>query len=201
MSWWTYVKGVVEVEAPGRTQAEIRYVLDTVLDHLPRVTGSEGDMNVYISQRAGYNCSCSCDEFGLRTNNLKDRDGYKNRSRGWLETQSRYMLTVDGGLRDREFEETKREFMKWICRLAKRLHVYSVVVKIEDYSQSMVISNEKPFEQMYEWKDGEKRWISYLLWERDPESYWPLKLADKYYDDEYIKEELKRRAEWHESFE
>lgn len=201
MSWWTFVKGVVEVEVPGRTQAEIRYVLESVLDHLPRVTGSEGDMNVYVSQRAGHNCSSSCDEFGLITNNLKDYEGFKTRNHGWLETQSRYMLTVDGALRDREFEETKREFMKWICRLAKRLNIFSVVVKInDDYSQSMVISRVAPFDQMFEWRDDEKRWTSYLLWERDPQSYWPLKLANKYFDDQYIDEELKRRYEWHESF-
>ena len=72
MSWWTHIKGVIEVNVPGRTQAEIQYVLETVLDHLPRVTGSEGDMNVYIAREAGYNNSCSCDEFGQKTDNLKD---------------------------------------------------------------------------------------------------------------------------------
>ena len=200
MSCWTYVKGVVEVEVPGRTQAEIRYVLESVLDHLPCVTGSEGDMNVYVSQRAGYNCSSNHDEFGLKTNNLKDYEGFKTRKCGWLETQSRYMLTVDGNLRDRAFKETKREFLKWLCRLAKRLNVCSVVVKICDYGQSMIISKAAPFDQMFEWKDDEKRWTSYLFWERDPQSYWPLKLADKYFDDKYIGEELKRRYEWQESF-
>jgi len=200
MSWWTHIKGVIEVEVPGRTQAEIRYVLESVLDHLPRVTGSEGDMNVYISQEAGYNCSSSCDEFGLRTNNLKDYEGFKTRDRGWLETQSKYMLTVDGDLRDRAFEETKREFMKWVCRLAKRLNICSVVVKIRGYGQSVVIANATPFDQMFEWKDGEKRWVSYLFWERDPRSDWPLRLVDKYFNDEHVIEELKRRNAWHESF-
>lgn len=201
MSNWTYVKGVVEVDVPGRTQAEIRYVLESVLDHLPSVTGSERDMSVYISQRDGHNCSSSCDEFGLKTDNLKDYEGYRTRDRGWLETQSRYMLTVDGALRDREFEETKREFVKWLCRLAKRLSVYWVVVEISSYGHSMIISRVRPFEDMFEWKDGEKRWTSYLFWERDPQSDWPLKLADKYFDDPNIAKELKRRCEWHESFE
>ena len=40
MSWWTHIRGPVEVSVPGRTQAEIDYILQTVLDHLPRVTGS-----------------------------------------------------------------------------------------------------------------------------------------------------------------
>lgn len=35
MSWWTYVHGIVVVKPMGRTQAEKRYILDTVLEHLP----------------------------------------------------------------------------------------------------------------------------------------------------------------------
>ena len=84
MSWWTYVYGTIVVSPAGRTQAEKRYVLDTVLDHVPRVTGSEGDMNVYVIQKKGYDSSSSCDEFGQRTNNLIDRYGHKSRRNGWF---------------------------------------------------------------------------------------------------------------------
>ena len=49
MSWWTYIHGTIVVSPTGRTQAEKRYVLDTVLDHLPRVTGF----------RKGYGCICN----------------------------------------------------------------------------------------------------------------------------------------------
>lgn len=55
MSYWTYVNGTVIVSPMGRTQAEKRYILDTVLSHLPRVIGSEGDMNVYVIQKSGFN--------------------------------------------------------------------------------------------------------------------------------------------------
>ncbi len=50
MSWWTYVNGTV-VHPMGRTQTEKRYILDTVLAHLPLVTGSEEDMNIYNSEK------------------------------------------------------------------------------------------------------------------------------------------------------
>ena len=56
MSWWSYINGTITVAPMGRTQAEKRYILDTVLEHLPRVSGgSEGDMNVYVIQKNGYN--------------------------------------------------------------------------------------------------------------------------------------------------
>ena len=71
MSYWTYINGTITVRPMGRTQPEKRYILETVLNHLPRVTGSEGDMNTYIIQKNGYNSSCSCDEFGEVTNNCK----------------------------------------------------------------------------------------------------------------------------------
>ena len=109
MSSWTYINGTVTVCPMGRTQPEKRYILETVLNHLPRVTGSGGDMDVYIIQKNGYNGLCSCDEFGEVTNNLVDKYGYKSRSRGCLRTQDEYILVVNAALRDREFEEIYRD--------------------------------------------------------------------------------------------
>ena len=55
MSRWTYIDGVVKVSVfPGRTRAECRYILDTVLDHLPKVTGEERDMKIYAVQPEGH---------------------------------------------------------------------------------------------------------------------------------------------------
>ena len=85
MSWWTYVKGIVEVRPLGRTQTEKRYILETVLDHLPRVTGSEKNMNTYIVQKAGYDMSDSCSQFEQRTH-------LGNGRRGNFETQGTYYL-------------------------------------------------------------------------------------------------------------
>lgn len=57
MSMWTYVSGTIQVYVSGRTQPEIEYVLKTVLNHLPKVTGSEEDMRVYINRRYGHSMS------------------------------------------------------------------------------------------------------------------------------------------------
>lgn len=100
MSYWTYITGTITVSPIGRTQAQKRYILDTVLAHLPIVSGSEKDMDVYVIQKNGHNSSCSCDEFGEITNNLVDSYGQKSRVRGWLYTQDEYILVVDAALRD-----------------------------------------------------------------------------------------------------
>ena len=135
MSMWTYINGTITVSPMGRTQAEKRYILDTVLKHLPVVTGSERDMNVYVIQKNGYNSSSSCDEFGYSTNNLTDSHGSKSQRYGYLRIQDEYILVVNGSFRDREFEQTLQEFNKWICRLAKRISVEDVLVEIKGYER------------------------------------------------------------------
>lgn len=199
----------------GRTQPEKRYILETVLNHLPRVTGSEGDMDVYIIQKNGYNSSCSRDEFGEATNNLIDRHGNKSRKTGWLRTQDDYILVVSAALRDREFEETYREFMKWFVRLCKRVGCEDVLVEIKGYDRSTVIkdrniqrekySYKSVFDGLFEdpsWcndnKDGykEPNWCEFMMWDRAKDSGYPMMLAYKYFNDEENDREVERRMNY-----
>lgn len=172
MSAWTYINGTITVDAVGRTQAEKEYILKTILDHLPLVTGSEGDMNVYLLQTNGYNSSSSVDEFGNNTNNLIDRYGYHDRKSGSLKTQSRYIIVVDGAFRDRYFDTTFIEFNKWLCRLSKRVFIDDVFVKLTDYETEYVFTNKNEvYSNMFEevsWvdknEDSEPAWWEYLMW-------------------------------------
>ena len=203
MSWWTYITGTILVSPAGRTQEEKTYILKTVLNHLPRVIGSEGDMEVYVNQEYGYNSSSSCDEYGDRTNNLVDRYG-KSRN-GWLRTQDYYLLTIHGALRDREFDGTYREFINWLCRLSKRIDVEEILVRINDYNKETII-NEKYsscFGKMYEWpswckeSDGEPAWWEHLMWDRMQDDMYPLLLCYKYYNDKATDEEVERRRKFY----
>ena len=214
MSWWTYINGTITVSPMGRTQAEKRYILDTVLDHLPIVSGSERDMEVYVIQKRGYNSSSSCDEFGQITNNLTDHCGYKTRKRGWLQTQDEYVLFVNGELRDREFKETYREFQKWLCRLAKRVGIVDVLVEIKDFNHNEIIRNyhlnqiyDSTYGQMFEtptWSKTDKEntepnWCEYLMWDQAKNSMYPMKLGYKYFKDEENDQEVERRLAYERS--
>ena len=206
MSWWTHINGTVLVSPMGRSQPEMRYILDTVLEHLPRVTGSEGDMEVYVTQREGHDSSCSHDEFGMKTNNLTDWYGNKS-LQGWHRTQSQYIITVWANLRDRHFEETKREFMNWLCRLAKRVSVDDVLVSIQgDCDREWLIRDHgERFDKMFEWPswskirdkkfngDTEPNWCEFMMWERGYDTDMPMQLAYKYYADEKNDAEVERR--------
>mgnify|MGYP004721275155 FL=1 len=211
MSYWTYITGTITVSPIGRTQAEKRYILDTVLAHLPIVSGSEKDMNVYVIQKNGHNSSCSCDEFGERTNNLTDWYGDKTRNVGRLYAQDEYILVVDAALRDREFDKTYREFIKWLVRLGKRVMIYNVLVKISGYNKSTIIKDYCVQNEKYSWQnvfdnlfenpswtndDGEVNWCEYMLYPRAKKSDYPMMLAYKYFNDKENDEEVERRMKY-----
>lgn len=197
MSQWAYINGVITVEPMGRTQPELRYILDTVLEHLPRVTGDEGDMDVYVVQKNGHNSSSSCDEFFAHTDNLVGDYG-KGRS-GWLRTQTQYLLVVNGALRCRGFQETKRAFLKWLCRLAKRVRVQYVLVEVSSSDGRQLIQDDR-FEDMFEYPswsydnpDHEPTWCEYLMWDRPHGCTMPVELIRKYYNDPENDAEFERR--------
>ena len=200
MSWWTYITGTIEVSVPGRTQAECDYILRTVLDHLPPVTGSEHDMEIFVNKSDYLNTSCSHDELGDRTENLVDFYGNKTEKYGWLEYNSHYIVSVTGSFRDRVMSETVKEFMNWMTRFSKRMQVESVLVKIHDggWHKPFLLTKAKPFGDMYEcpsWCNdtGEPAWWEYLMWNRWENWSIPLEHVVKYYQNGKADEEWDKR--------
>lgn len=151
MSMWTYVRGLIELGVPGRTQAEKDYILQTVIDHLPKVTGSEYGMDIHIVRAYGHNKWSTRDELG-------------NRSLGF-KTQNKYFLVLDGSLRDRRYADTFKEMNKFLNRLAKRLNVISVYVQLNTYNHSYTFTNKNDcYGNMFE---SEHPWYKYLMWKRE----------------------------------
>ena len=149
MSSWSYITGAITVSPIGRTQAEKRYILDTVLEHLPVIYS----MNIYVNQKNGYNHSGSRDEFGCITNNLLDDCGRKSRKRGWLRTQDEYILVVDGKFRGKEFDQIYRQFIKWVVRLGKRVMIEDILVQIKDYDKSTIIKDYRVQNEKYSYQN------------------------------------------------
>lgn len=192
MSYWTHINGIIVVRPLGRTQPEIQYILDTVLNHLPVVCGSETSMDIYVNKKAGFNCSDSCDEYGDRTNNLVDMYGNKSFQRGWLETQNEYVITISDDFRDRMFEDTLHDFMKWVTRLGRRICIESIDIVISGYSNKSGIykkyrieedSIDGYFHTLNDYLDDGPSWIDHLMWKRARNSYMPAELMYKYYED------------------
>lgn len=180
MSYWTHVRGYVMVESPGKTQAHSRFIIETVLSHLPRVSGSEGDMQAHIVQRAGHNISCNLNEFGEYIPG------------DFHEIQSKYLIMLDGDLRDTYFDETKRAVVKWLARISKRLWLTEILVEVSGFDGVMCINDPAPFSAMFEnWSKPDSNatmpisanWCEFMFWDTDEDlSEYPKALRRKYID-------------------
>ena len=190
MSWWTYINGTITVYPQGRTQAEKRYILETILSHLPKVTGSEKNMYVHIVQKIGYNSSRTWDEFGIFSNKE-------------IKIQDRYILVFEASLRDRTFEETFKEFNKFLNRLAKRVLIEDILVSIKDFSKEFIFKNEKPYSEMYEQgsygENDKPAWWEYLMWAKGADTDLPMVLEYKYHNNPKNDKEYERRKSWEEN--
>lgn len=174
MSWWTHINGLILVKPAGRTQPEKRYILETVLDHLPKVSGSEKNMKIHIVQKAGYSGSANFNEFFETV-----------RQGDFIEIQDSYYLILEGDFRDRMYEQTFRELNKFLNRLAKRIYVDDILIRLTGWDKETIISNPDPYQDMYEYSanssEDEPAWWEYLFWDRDLSGGdYPEKLTRKY---------------------
>lgn len=96
MSHWTYVKGMIEVSCLAFSNPQVRYIIESVLEHLPVVSGSEGNMRIHTVYGTYTGCSSSHNEFGEWMRYRKDAD-----CDGWYEMDNGCFLVIDGALRDR----------------------------------------------------------------------------------------------------
>ena len=198
---WILISGTIEASPMGRTQAEKRYILDTVLEHLPQAVTSEWDMGVYVVQPRGHNSNSSCDEFGMSTNNLISFIGdniYRGRD-GSMYTQDNYILVVNSAFRDVPIDQAHKDFQRWLCRLAKRVWVNDILIKVESRERKILIDSYEPYWNMFEkpsrtGKD-EPNWCEYLMWEEAIGSSLPMQLEYKYYNNEANDKEIERRRE------
>ena len=119
MSSWTYVSGLIEADTCAQTDAEAIFKAQTVVEHLPRITGSEDAAHFVVVPMPGWhNQSNGLDELG----HFSDL-GDKHYSGRWnpFHSQSGVFLALHGSLRDRWFEQTLHETTKCLSRLASRL--------------------------------------------------------------------------------
>lgn len=137
MSVWTYVKGVVFVDLLriGEKQHVLDYAIEEVLDSLPKVTGSEGSMTAQAVKLPGYNVSWDWED----------------------KAQTRYAIVLNGDLRDRVFEQTFEELVRFMCRLAKRALVVSVNVSLcGDFGKRWDITDRRAYAGMWD----ENEWLN-----------------------------------------
>ena len=179
MKDYTYIHGTINVIVMGRTQEEKEYILKTIINHLPIVSGADGNMNVYLIK-------AESNDDGLMSHN----EFFQKDNHGKRKLQSRYIIVVDGQLSDREFQTTLKEFSKWMCRLANRCSVIDVSVKVwDDYDKCYVFTNcHNQYSDLEETmisynNNGNPTWCEYLMWKNSEGNYYggmPKELIERY---------------------
>lgn len=136
MSVWSYVQGVIEVDTFARSDPEALYIVQTVVNHLPKIHSSEGCAKLYLIRPNGHNMSSNTDEFG-DFSNLMDGENYFNT----FECQTKVLIVISGNLRDAYFDEALRDTAKMLSRLSSRLYVTSCLVRVESYNDSFIFND------------------------------------------------------------
>lgn len=154
MSMWTHVNGVIEVHTPARSSAEAMYMAQTVVEHLPRITGSERNVEYYFNLVHLPSWAKQPDEF--IPYDLTNYQYFCSDPK-----QNRVLVTLHGDLRDRMFEQTLRETAKTLIRLSKRLWINSCLVSVNsDWGDQQYVFNNP---EWLIWQDQSCVWTEGLM--------------------------------------
>lgn len=138
MSIWSYVYGLIEVDTMARSSEEAMYLAKTVVNHLPKIRGSEKCAKYHFALADGYNQCSNVDEFG-EVSNLAIWGNWV----GLFESQTEVFITIEGELRDTEFNSALRDVVRMLNRLAKRLYIRECLVRVSSYKNEVIINNPK----------------------------------------------------------
>lgn len=134
MSFWTHIVGVMHVETYAEVD-DIKAYVEEALKGAPKITGSEMDASVFVNIEPWHNVSTNCDcgrcqyketlKFYDDGFECDAPDGYRC---PYGEYKTRAVITIQGDLRDRMKQRTKKEWnafhryiakkLKWTIRLA-----------------------------------------------------------------------------------
>lgn len=132
MSYWTHILGVIHADAYKMTDDIKQYVEDALKD-APKITGSEQNASTLVNALPGHSRSTSCDcgrcEYGNTAQYFND--GFEcNAPEEFVcpygQYQTQIVITVQGDLRDRFRQRTKKEWNAFHRYVAKTLR-YNII--------------------------------------------------------------------------
>ena len=120
MSEWSYIHTSLTVDLM-KCVHNPEEELKRILEFAPKITGSEGGPDIFINVKSGHNVSTNCDcEHCFYENTIKyyksggssckKPEEYKCKD---AEFQTICIITIDGNLRDRNIEQTRKEFKEF----------------------------------------------------------------------------------------
>lgn len=135
MSFWTQICGAIDVEA-GIDCIEN---LEKFISNLPKIKGSEGEVEFYVNKLKGYNYSTSAD-----CNRCKYRETLKYHDKSMScespedfkcpkgEYQTRCIVSIVASLRDRMVSQVNDDLLEILNMFNKEFYVRTLIVTIND---------------------------------------------------------------------
>ncbi len=126
MSYWTHIVAIIDVDTIIQDK-NIKEIVEEMLIKAPRITGSEGNADVFVNLKNGHNIwtNCDCKSCEFKDTIIHHKEGGfscespENYKCLEGEYQTRIVISVIGDLRDREKETTKEEYEAFLKFLKK----------------------------------------------------------------------------------
>lgn len=136
MSMWTHIVAAIDVDTCIECD-DIENRIEKLLKIAPKITGSEGDADVFVNVLSGYNMYTSkdCDrcEFGNSIVHLDEGvftcEAPVNYECPSGKYQTRAVITVIGDLRDRTRDRTKAEWMEFKKYIDKNINGRGFIIR------------------------------------------------------------------------
>ena len=142
MSHWTHITACLSVDT-YMVKSNILDLVKKDMEKAPKITGSEGDADVFINLQGGYNTwmSHDCDNCKYKDTQREviidglsytECDGPSDNDCSG-KYQSCVVISVQGDLRDRTKEQTEKEFKDFLAFIENKYTVrdYSFNIKSE----------------------------------------------------------------------
>lgn len=142
MSMWTHITACMSVETyTVLNRIELKREVQKILRRAPKITGSEGNADIFINIPSGYNFSTSrdcahCKYRETRSEVVIDGETYqKCEAPDNYNCSGKYqtcvVISIQGDLRDRLGDQTKREFKEFLDYVKSHYYVRDYSINIE----------------------------------------------------------------------
>ena len=127
MSMWTHIVAAIDVETYICSDTIADDVMK-LLHNAPQITGSEGNVDIFVNVLSGYNLHIASDCTKCNYKGTYNDDGNFECSApdGYIcpssKYQTRVIITIIGDLRDRTKHQTKRAWEKFYKFIKKQIN-------------------------------------------------------------------------------
>lgn len=140
MSCWTHITSCISVDTNMMENKRIlKKLIEDALRRAPKITGSEGNADVFVNVQSGYNwfVNTDCDHCKYKDTIIELGKGEfecspaKNYTCKSGKYQTCVVISVQGDLRDRTKEKTKEEFENFLNFIKNKYTVRDYSINIE----------------------------------------------------------------------